>query len=209
MKALSIIHDEHQAIAAVIHGMRYLMDQIREHGAAPNFDVLGAMIYYIDAFPERFHHPKEDAYLFPALRIRHPEAGGLLDRLEKQHIDGAQKIRTLEQLLTRYRHGGQAELAPFAAAVDEYAKFHWEHMRTEEDEVLPLAEKHLLPSDWQSIDAAFADHSNPMLGVETRDHFAVLFRRIVNLAPPPIGVGPANDEAAGTPKASRWLHGPR
>ena len=52
MQALRIIEDDHRALAAVLHGMRYLVREIAERKAAPRFDVLGAMIYYIDAFPE-------------------------------------------------------------------------------------------------------------------------------------------------------------
>jgi hemerythrin-like domain-containing protein len=90
------------------------------------------MIYYIDAFPERFHHPKEDEYLFRLLRLRHPEAAPLLDRLKMEHRAGAEKIRTLEQTLARYQQGGAAEFPNFLAAVEAYAAFHWDHMRTEE-----------------------------------------------------------------------------
>jgi hemerythrin-like domain-containing protein len=37
-----------------------------------------------------------------------------------------------------------------------YADFQWKHMRTEEEVVLPLAERHLTLEDWQALDAAFA-----------------------------------------------------
>jgi hemerythrin-like domain-containing protein len=191
MQAIRIIHDEHRAIAAVLHGMLYLVHEIRDRGAKPNFDVFGAMIYYIDAFPERFHHPKEDRYLFRVLRIRHPDAAPLLDRLEGEHWTGAHKIRTLEQALARYQHGGGSEFPDFAKAVEDYAAFHWSHMRAEEDEVLPLAEKHLSAADWEAIDTAFLGHIDPMLGAEEGSGYQALFTRIVNLAPPPIGVGPA------------------
>ena len=97
MKAIGIIHDEHRSLAAVLHGMLYLVRDIREHGSAPNFDLLSAMVYYIDAFPERYHHPKEDGYLFRLLRKRHPAAAPVLDQLERQHKEGAAKIRDLEQ----------------------------------------------------------------------------------------------------------------
>jgi len=40
------------------------------------------MVHYIDAFPERLHHPKEDRYLFLALRKRTGEANAALDRLK-------------------------------------------------------------------------------------------------------------------------------
>src|SRR5262250_3431691 len=104
MQSIRIIHDEHRSLAAVLHGMLYLVREIREHGAKPDFGVLGAMIYYIDAFPERYHHPKEDRYLFARLRVRCAEARPLLDQASAEHRTGAEKIRILEQALARYEH---------------------------------------------------------------------------------------------------------
>jgi hemerythrin-like domain-containing protein len=189
MEALATIRKEHRSIAAVLHGMQYLVREVTERGAAPDFGVFGAMIYYLDTVPERFHHPKEDAYLFSRLRARCPEAMPLINRLQNEHAQGAQKIRTLEQALTRYQQGGKAEFAKFAAAVDDYVSFNWAHMRAEEEEVLPLAEKHFSAADWAAIDAAFAQHADPLAGTDTVTQPEALFRRIVNLAPPPIGVG--------------------
>ena len=191
MQAIWIIRDEHRALAAILHGMLFLVRKIRDRGATPDFNLFGAMIYYIDAFPERFHHPKEDRYLFHVLRIRHPASASLLDRLEDEHRTGAYKIRALEQALARYQHGGVSEFPDFAKAVEDYAAFHWNHMRAEEDEVLPLAEKHLSAADWDGVDTAFLGHVDPMHGAGAEGEYQALFTRIVNLAPPPIGVGPA------------------
>ncbi len=190
MQAIRIIQDEHRSLAAILHGMLYLVHQIRDRGAEPNFDLFGAMIYYIDAFPERFHHPKEDQYLFRLLRIRHPDAALLLDRLKTEHNAGAEKIRTLEQVLARYEQGGPTEFSNFMAAVEDYTEFQWSHMRAEEKELLPLAKKYLTTGDWEAIDAAFLGHTDPLLGVEEGAKYDALFTRILNLAPPPIGVGP-------------------
>jgi len=191
MRAIGIILDEHRALAAVLHGMLYLVRAIRDGKAEPDFALLGAMLYYIDAFPERYHHPKEDRYLFRLLRLRHPLSAPLLDRLEAEHREGAARIRTLEQAIARYQHGGHAEFPAFLAAVEAYAEFHWHHMRAEESEVLPLAKKHLLTAEWSVIDAAFEGHFDPMLGADEGIRYEKLFTRIVNLAPPPIGVGPS------------------
>ena len=190
VKALRVIRDEHRSLAAVLHGMLHLVRDIRDRGASPDFEVLGAMVYYIDAFPERFHHPKEDEYLFKRLRARCPQAATLLDRLEDEHRTGADLIRDLERALTRYRQGGAREFPGFAKAVEGYASFHWDHMRCEEDEVLPLAERHLTDADWSAIDDAFAAHKDPLYGDRADIEYRRLFSRIVNLAPPPIGVGP-------------------
>ena len=63
-------------------------------------------------------------------------------------------------------------------------------LRKEEDLALPMAEKALTAEDWQAIDAAFQSNDDPIAGVQTAREFRELFKRIVNLAPPPIGVGP-------------------
>jgi len=195
VKALQIIRDEHRALAAVLHGLSYLVRETRERAAPPNFPVLSAMIYYIDAFPERFHHPKEDRYLFPVLRKRAPGGAAVLDLLASEHRSGAARIRTLEQALARYREGGAREFPAFAAAVDDYVTFERDHMRREETRVLPLAEACFTPEDWQAVDDACTGHTDPLLGTAPGLQWQQLFSRIVKLAPPPIGVGPATERA--------------
>ena len=91
MQAIGIIHDEHRSLAGVLHGMLYLVRDIRLSGKQPKFEVLGAMVYYIHAFPERFHHPKEDAYLFRFLALRYPDAAPLIDQLKTEHRTGARR----------------------------------------------------------------------------------------------------------------------
>ena len=191
MRAIGIIEDEHRSLAAVLHGLLYLIREIRLRGAAPDFELLGAMLHYVDAFPERFHHPKEDAHLFRCLRERDPGSSALLDRLEEEHREGARRIRDLHEALLRYQREGAGAFGEFAQRVADYANFHWEHMRAEEQEVLPRARRRLTRSDWAEIDAAFADNNDPLLGAGAREDYRQLFRTIVNLAPPPLGVGPA------------------
>src|SRR5450755_2500330 len=106
MQAIRIIREEHQSLAAVLHGLQYVVREIRG-GAQPDFALLGAMVYYIDTFPERFHHPKEDAWLFRLLLLRHLPAKALLARLKSEHRAGAAQLKQLEQALMRYQQGGQ------------------------------------------------------------------------------------------------------
>src|SRR5208283_818679 len=195
MQSIRVIQDEHRSLSAVMHGLRYLVRQIRDKGAKPDFELLGAMIYYIDTVPERFHHPKEEQYLFWLLRIRYPGIALLLDQLKQEHEISAQKIRAIEQALVHYQQGGHAEFPNFLAAVDDYATFHWAHMKVEESAILPLAKAHLTAGDWEAIDAAFLGHSDPLLGVDAGAKYEALFSRIVNLAPPPVGVGASREPA--------------
>lgn len=189
MKTIQIIQDEHRSITAVIEGLRHVLADIDAGRMAPEFDLLDAMFRYIEAFPERLHHPKEDAFLFARLRHRRPDAAPLLDRLHAEHEQGRVKFAELKAALDEY-HRDSKTLPSFVERVERYSHFHWLHMRREEDEVLPLAAAALTAEDWAGIDAAFASNSDPVVGVAATREFRTLFRRIVSLAPPPLGVGP-------------------
>src|SRR5690606_5241747 len=119
-------------------------------------------VYYLDVFSERQHHPREDEYLFPAIRARTDKADAVIDRLEAEHVAGERAMRDLEQALVRYEAGGEAEFETFAGAVERYVGHYLAHMRAEEQELMPIAREVLDREDWSRIEAAFAEHEDPM-----------------------------------------------
>jgi len=80
--SLEVIGNEHQALAAMLRSMSMLLMNAHREKRPPPFDVLRAMLFYVDEFPERLHHRKESELLFPKVRERCPELGAVLDRLE-------------------------------------------------------------------------------------------------------------------------------
>jgi hemerythrin-like domain-containing protein len=190
VQAIGILHAEHRSLAAVMHGMLYLVRDVRLRRTAPRFDVLAAMVEYINAVPERLHHPKEEEYVFRPLAMRYPYAVPLIDKLQEEHRLGAAMVRRLAQALEQYRRGSAADFQAFAEAATNYATLQWRHIRTEEDQLIPLLRTHPTDEDWRQIDAAFSGHTDPLFAVEAEREYEDLFRRIVKLAPPPLGVGP-------------------
>lgn len=187
-KALGIIYSEHRSLSAVLSGLKSLAQLASDPQVRPDFAVLHAMIYYIDAFPERTHHPKEDRYLFARLLERDPEATGLVDALKAEHVAGAQMVRDLERALNEFESIWPRGAERFAAAVDGYATFHWNHMRREEHELLPRAERAFTTEDWREMDDAFEANNEPIADLHGTD-FKALFQRILHLAPAPVGLG--------------------
>jgi hemerythrin-like domain-containing protein len=180
---LAIIADEHRSLAAVIHGLEYLVRQAREQGTPPSFPLLHAMLHYIEAFPETLHHPKEDAYLFRKLRERTHEFDATLDELQRQHIEGHEIVAELQQSLAAYEAGPERGLGRFAAAVERFATSQMTHMALEAKVIIPAARKHLTEEDWAEIGAAFADNADPRFSVDNDEEFRQLFTRITNLVP--------------------------
>ena len=188
MKAVQKIREEHRSISAVLHGLKQLARDAQNAGVKPGFAVFRAMIHYIDEFPEQLHHPKEDRFLFPPLAARVPEAQPIIDVLRGEHKQGIGLVRELERALVFFEDRWPLGGPEFLQSVDAYADFHWKHMRKEEEQILPLAERYLSERDWELIDRAFDVNKDPVAGMKERD-FQALFTRIVNLAPEPVGLG--------------------
>jgi branched-chain amino acid transport system ATP-binding protein len=189
-ESIVILKSEHRSISAVLLGLKHLAEIAQDARLKPEFQVFRSMLRYIDEYPERLHHPKEDEHLFARLLKCCPASRPLVEGLQAEHVRGAQLVRELERKLVFFEEGWPEGATEFLGAVDAYADFHWKHMRKEEVEVLPLAEKHLTDDDWRAIDRAFQANEDPIAKIEERD-FAKLFSRIATLAPAPVGLGDA------------------
>ncbi len=188
---LTIIRDEHGALSAMLRSLSMLLAEHRRHGSLPDFSVLRAMLFYVDEFPEKLHHTKETELLFPKIRARCPEVAAVLDKLDRDHGRGEKAIRDLEHDLLAFEVLGEARRTAFENAVDRYIDFYLSHMAIEEEQILPLALKHLTEEDWKELDEAFLANRDPLTGHEPPDLYRPLFSKIVMQAPAPIGLGPA------------------
>ncbi|MDP1953012.1 MAG: hemerythrin domain-containing protein [Polaromonas sp.] len=188
---LQIIRDEHAALAAVLRSLLMMLERGPDDEPERFFDVLRAMLFYIDEFPERRHHPKESDLLFPRLVRAAPELMPVIERLEADHMSGEGKVRELQHLLLGWELIGESRRGSFTDTARVYVAFYMTHMRTEETLVLPAAEKALAASDWAELDAAFSRDRDPLAGGLRDPCYERLFTRIVLTAPAPIGVGAA------------------
>ena len=189
-QSIQIIRDEHATLAALLRSLEMMLE--RGAGKEPEnyFDAMRAMLFYIDEFPERLHHPKESELLFPRVARLVPETVELISRLDREHANGEAAVRELQHLLLAWQLLGESRRAAFAAAAKRYLAFYLEHMRLEETVILPAALKVLSAADWQELDAAFATNCDPLTGKYPRDPvYEQLFTRIVSRAPAPIGLG--------------------
>jgi len=190
-KAIEIMRAEHRTLGAAIHALVGIVDSVTIRGGKPNFELLRGLLHYIDQFPDQFHHPKEDHYLFRLLRLRAPQAEVLISRLEDDHKVNKELMLNLCRSLETWRANADLReaLLRFQSELAYYADFHWAHMRHEENDIFPLAEQTLLPQDWDEINEALAGNDDPLFGLSAKQHYDEMLRRIVLRAPEPYGVG--------------------
>ncbi|MFC5498720.1 hemerythrin domain-containing protein [Caenimonas terrae] len=191
--AATIIHEEHAAVAAMLRSLQAMVQQ--GPGEAPErfFDVVRAMLFYIDEFPGQRHHPKESNLLFPRVLQVCPELMPVIEQLESEHLSGEGNVRELQHKLAAWEYLGESRRPDFEDAARKYVDFYLNHMRVEERELLPAAERALSAADWAELDAAFSADRDPLAGGVREAQFDRLFTRIVLQAPAPIGVGPSTE----------------
>lgn len=187
--AIHILRDEHAAIAAMLNSALALAEAGPGTGhPADFFDSVGAMLFYVDEFPERCHHPTESNLLFPMLLKAAPELRPVVQRLEMDHVAGEGRVRDLLHRLNGWRYVGESRRADFVRALQEYVRFYLGHMRVEESELLPLIATRLTAAQQQELDRAFDASRDPLVGGPLDEAYAALFRRVTEQARAPVGL---------------------
>lgn len=188
--SMQIIVEEHAALSAMLRSLMLMVKRGPEPNRSKFFDVLRAMLFYIDEFPERLHHPKESRLLFPPILERCPELAGTVAHLEKDHVREEHQVRVLQHLLLGWELLGDSRRNAFEKAAQEFVQFYLEHMRLEESVILPQAQQSLTVDEWKALDAAFATNCDPLTGkYPPGQDYQGLFSRITEHAPAPIGLG--------------------
>lgn len=190
-QALSIIRSEHRTLAAVINALEHVAADMAAGKLTPDYKLLWSILYYIEEFPERLHHPKEDSVLFPRLRERSHELDQALDQLGREHATSHPHLDALKTVLGHMEADIPGAVKEFSEKVATYASFHWKHMNLEESVVLPKAVEIFSAEDWTEVAARFAENKDPLQDGSTQNSewFRQFYRRIVTLVPEPWGVG--------------------
>jgi len=184
IKALEKIQAEHRSMWQILNVLEESTKAARR-GDVPEWGLVNLVLEYLETFIDKVHHPKEDEHLFSALASRSEDARDLIEDLQGQHEQEAERLGRLRAVLV----DEDPDVMVFAKAAEDYIDFQREHMRQEEGELFPLARKHLTELDWREIENAFANNKDPLFGQHTHEKYAVLRSRITLLAQPPLGLG--------------------
>ena len=188
--ALEVILDEHTALSVLLQSMNLLVKQGPGNSPGAFFDGLRAMLFYIDEFPERLHHPKETDLLFPKVAELAPETRDAIAKLDRDHSKGTAAVLELQHFLLGWQLMGDVRKQIFIDALTRYLRFYREHMELEEKVILPTALRVLSADDWNELDNAFDENRDALTGHHSvQEEYKQLFSHIARIAPAPIGLG--------------------
>jgi hemerythrin-like domain-containing protein len=192
--SIRIIHEEHASLAAMLRSSLMMVQRGPQDQPERFFDVMRAMLFYMDEFPERLHHTKESELLFPTVAARSKAAREVVGQLNQEHAVAESKVREMQHLLLAWELLGDSRRERFELALKAYVDFYLQHMHLEETVVIAQALQVLDDSDWRTLNSAFSIQGNPLTGKYPREPlYDRLFTRITMHAPAPIGLGPSSN----------------
>lgn len=144
----------------------------------PDYELLADVVGYFQAYPDRCHHPREDA-VFEKLRQRDPAAAERVGDLEAEHARLAEGLRSFAGVVEAILVERDVPREDFDKAVRDFIDNERRHMKMEEESFFPAALEVLTEADWAELDQRLTDEKDPLFAGEPEQRFAALQNRIV------------------------------
>lgn len=169
-------HRDHVNFSRLLDLLETQIDLFHE-GQDPDYELMRDVMYYMSNYPDQFHHAKEDV-AFRRLMKKERSIGPAVTDLMQQHVviieSGTRLLRELEAVVAGAMITRESLESPCRAYISSLRN----HMKQEDDEVLPLAVKVLDAKDWAAIDAAIEAQEDPLFGAVREQRYEALHTQL-------------------------------
>ena len=178
--AIGMWHDEHARFARLLDFLDTQMMAFHD-GGHPNYELMRDVIYYLQHYADRYHHPREDV-AFELLLKREPALAPQIKRLMHEHRVINTVGATLYKYLDNILEDSFIAREPVEATAATYLVYYRLHIETEDTEILPQAAKLLNAGDWARIAAAVPVTADPLFGTDISARYRDLRMQIAHEA---------------------------
>lgn len=160
-----LLRHEHRVIEQALRALDGMCLRLKAGDKSPAAS-LSQALEFIRNYADRYHHFREEEYLFPALKQCGLEEGGALAFLRAEHIRERELLAELENALQIYRSDQAVGIEPFLEIVDRFRQHLTRHMQQEDSLLFRLAEdmldeetkrelmQHLAPGNDEALENA-------------------------------------------------------
>ena len=152
-------------------------------GERPDYELMLDIMSYLRHYPDRFHHPREDA-VFARLGARDAGLRAQINRLTQEHRVLATAGEALLERLNEAIDEQVVTREAIEAAAATYLVYYRAHLAAEEKDILPRAAELLTREDWAAVAAAAPAGRDPLFGEEAEERYRELRRQIALEARP-------------------------
>lgn len=146
---------EHDSILIVLSAMKRLATEILKNKQVDLFRI-AQIIEFLKTYIDHCHHDKEEEILFPSLSESNPPwLTDTLHLLMDEHIIARGYIKSIEANLHEYLAGHAYAIESLATSMLHFITLEETHIKTENQAILPLAEKYFNRLKLESISLDF------------------------------------------------------
>lgn len=169
---LEILEQEHADMRRLLS----LITAQADTAETPDFGLLHEIVEYCLAYPDQYHHPKEDL-IYGALRQRDPEGAGAIDDIVAEHRELTIATRELATALKAAESGPERSCRDLRVMLRSFVRSYRDHMRKEDQEFFPYALCTLLSEEWSALEAEITDPTDPLMRAKACEQLDGLLAR--------------------------------
>ena len=173
IQPLHSLKHEHRVIERALHALDGICMRIQWGERVP-LSALTQVVNFISNYADCYHHGKEEAHLFPALKrqgVAHE--GGPLGIMERQHEIERELTDAMVAALDGYRDLDPEAAREFSEAARKYTDHLIAHIQREDSILFRIADELLDDDDKQEVGEAFA-RVQMEFGVKSLEEYELL-----------------------------------
>lgn len=152
--------DDHKHMQKLLDVFEALLNELgqQERDPATLSMILDALDYF-SVYPDQWHHPVEDL-VFEQLLGKPVDIRDVVEKVAGEHKAIAEATRSMNRLFYAVANDAAVEREQLFSTAREYVALQREHMRKENEILLPLVDQYLTETDWEEVTAALADRQS-------------------------------------------------
>lgn len=162
MSTLERINAEHKVIARIMNVFEDEVNALESKGEF-DIDLVRLIIRYMEEYPDRFHHPKEEL-LFDAVAARDPEFRERASVIRAQHRALPDLTAEVKAIVEAIDFGESRPRIEVLRTFRAYIEYERDHIVSESGGLFPDIDDILSPEDWALAEARVAALEDPLTG---------------------------------------------
>jgi hemerythrin-like domain-containing protein len=146
---------------------------------APNYELIWEIANYFCEYPDRCHHPKENA-IFQYLGANFPQEAEAIGDLGTAHVDTRERVTRFRQFIYEILQDSIIVRAAAVSTARSFIEAERRHMQMEEGHFFPVAEKTLAHEDWTRVGDVVGKERDPLFGGQVDEAFKRLSERLIS-----------------------------
>ena len=174
MKPTEILSGEHRIIEQVLDCLEKMAQKCEAEGRLDKTSAEQAVDFFRN-FADRWHHGKEETYLFPAMEAKgFPRDGGPTGVILEEHEQGRAHVRGMAAAIEGAAAGKSEAVAEFVTHAQGYLDLLREHIEKEDYCLFELADQALTADDQKRLLQAFENVEHEQMGQGAHEKFHAL-----------------------------------